>query len=154
MTTTHEQRLKFAIEVIRANGDEYAFLNAAPILCGVSGQQSCTKVELLQAAAEVILQNLEGEMVVSEEFRKRRQELGDRIEALKALSVTRIMIDVVSDPDGQTHEIYAQSVADVESTLTKLCEQVDVLEAKLAQSQGALKRHIGTKSSSIESMDF
>lgn len=51
-----------------------------------------------------------------------------REDALQALSVTRIMLDVVPGEDGMGEEIYAKSVADVEALLSKQCEDIEALQ--------------------------
>jgi len=51
---------------------------------------------------------------------------------LQALSVTNIMLDVVPG-DGDGHEVYAKSVADVEDALTKLYDESEELQATIAR---------------------
>lgn len=55
-----------------------------------------------------------------------------REDALQALSVTRIMLDVVPGEDGMGEEIYAKSVADVEALLSKQCEDIEALQDREA----------------------
>ena len=52
--------------------------------------------------------------------------------ALRALSVTGIMLDVVPGEDGMGEEIYAKSVADVEALLSKQCEDIEALQDREA----------------------
>ena len=52
--------------------------------------------------------------------------------ALRALSVTGIMLDVVPGEDGMGEEIYAKSVADVEALLNKQCEDIEALQDREA----------------------
>jgi hypothetical protein len=51
---------------------------------------------------------------------------------LQALSVTNIMLDVVPG-DGDGHEVYAKSVADVEAALTKQYDESEELQATIAR---------------------
>jgi hypothetical protein len=50
------------------------------------------------------------------------------------LDVRRILLDVVPG-DGSGHEIYAKSVGDVKSALTKMAERIEELEDQLAKQQ-------------------
>jgi hypothetical protein len=57
----------------------------------------------------------------------RRRALAD-LDAMKALSVTRILLDVVPGEDGMGQEVYACSVADAEAVLAKMAERIEELE--------------------------
>jgi len=57
---------------------------------------------------------------------------------LQALSVTNIMLDIVPG-DGSGHEVYAKSVAEVEAAITKRCDEIEELQAAIAQLQAQLQ---------------
>lgn len=86
------------------------------------------------------LHNVPGyELLVSAaEFNRKVAEVA----RLQALSVTRIMIDVVPGEDGMGEEIFARTVADVEGLLSKLGEQAaeaEMLQAQVDALAGALQ---------------
>lgn len=72
---------------------------------------------------------------------KRRQidVLQEQVTELQALSVTHIMTAVVLGEDGMGDEVYAKSVADVESLLSELGERAE--EADSLQAQADALRH-------------
>lgn len=76
------------------------------------------------------LESAEGEFILSSDY-----------DALQALSVTNILLDVVPG-DGMGQEVYAKSVAEVEATLTKswqdfetATDERDALKHRLAEAQ-------------------
>jgi len=60
-----------------------------------------------------------------------------RCEELEARSVTNIMLAVVPG-DGSGFEVYAKSVGDVEAALSKQCDKIEELQAKVAELEKEL----------------
>lgn len=65
-----------------------------------------------------------------------------QVAELQALSVTHIMIDVVPGEDGMGEEVFAKSVADVNSLISELSEQASEVETLQAQVD-ALANELG-----------
>lgn len=57
----------------------------------------------------------------------------DEIERLRALAVTNILLRVVPGSDGMGHEVYAQSVKDVEDALTDMAQRLEDWELGIKQ---------------------
>ena len=74
-----------------------------------------------------------------------RQKLRKAVEALVALSVTNIMLDVVPGEDGMGHEVFAKSVDDVTHKLSEMGERLEAL----VQERDDWKRAIMERRNSI-----
>lgn len=76
---------------------------------------------------------------LDDEFKLYTHADPSEIERLRALSVENIMIDVVPGADGMGHEVYAKSVADVNSAFGRMVDREEELEQKLAEAQALLR---------------
>jgi hypothetical protein len=56
----------------------------------------------------------------------------DELATLRALSVTKIMLDVTPGHDGMGHEVYATCVDDVVNALSKQGERIEELEIEVS----------------------
>jgi hypothetical protein len=74
----------------------------------------------------------EGPWIRADDHRSHVAPLLAEIERLKILSVTNILLAVVPG-DGEGHEVYAKSVDDVVSHLTKLDERLEAAESRIAE---------------------
>lgn len=74
--------------------------------------------------------------------RRMAERAVQEINALQALSVTNILLDVVpGDGDGDGLEIYAQSPDDVVKLLSKLYDQAEALRDALQEAVRTLRRY-------------
>lgn len=70
----------------------------------------------------------DGNRIASEEARDESREQQGEIERLRALSVESILLDVTPGWDGMGHEVYANSVEQVERKLTDMGERLENAE--------------------------